>query len=101
LNIERARLDRALSSEQIKNLVIAFGTAIGDTFDITNLRYHKIIIMSDADDDGHHIFHIVTDFLLQIYETIGSRWFLVPSTTSFVLSRSRKEKIVLFSVKQN
>lgn len=55
LNIERARLDRALSSEQIKNLVIAFGTAIGDTFDITNLRYHKIIIATDADVDGAHI----------------------------------------------
>jgi DNA gyrase subunit B len=55
LNIERARLDKMLSSEQIKNLVIAFGTAIGDTFDISRLRYHKIIIASDADVDGAHI----------------------------------------------
>ncbi len=55
LNIERARLDRALSSEQIKNLVIAFGTAIGDTFNIDHLRYHKIIIATDADVDGAHI----------------------------------------------
>ncbi len=55
LNIERARLDRLLGSEQIKNLVIALGTAIGDTFDITKLRYHKIIIASDADVDGAHI----------------------------------------------
>jgi DNA gyrase subunit B len=44
LNIERARLDRMLSSEQIKNLVLAFGTAIGDTFDLSKLRYHKIIL---------------------------------------------------------
>lgn len=55
LNIERARLDRMLASEQIKNLVIALGTAIGDTFDIEKLRYHKIIIATDADVDGAHI----------------------------------------------
>jgi DNA gyrase subunit B len=55
LNIERARLDRMLESEQIKNLVIACGTAIGDTFDISKLRYHKIIIATDADVDGAHI----------------------------------------------
>lgn len=55
LNIERARLDKMLGSEQIKNLVVAFGTAIGDTFDISKLRYHKIIIATDADVDGAHI----------------------------------------------
>ncbi|MDD5050531.1 MAG: DNA topoisomerase subunit B [Candidatus Pacebacteria bacterium] len=55
LNIERARLDKMLASEQIKNLVVAVGTAIGDTFDISKLRYHKIIIATDADVDGAHI----------------------------------------------
>lgn len=55
LNIERARLDRMLGSEQIKNLVLALGTAIGDTFDIEKLRYHKVIIATDADVDGAHI----------------------------------------------
>lgn len=55
LNIERARLDRMLGSEQIKNFVVALGTAIGDTFDITKLRYHKVIIATDADVDGAHI----------------------------------------------
>ncbi|MEK7514492.1 MAG: DNA topoisomerase subunit B [Patescibacteria group bacterium] len=55
LNIERARLDKALASEQIKNLVVALGTSIGDTFDITKLRYHKVIIATDADVDGAHI----------------------------------------------
>ena len=55
LNIERARLDKMLASEQITNLVVALGTAIGDTFDITKLRYHKVIIATDADVDGAHI----------------------------------------------
>lgn len=55
LNIERARLDKMLASEQIKNLVVAMGTAIGDIFDINKLRYHKIIIATDADVDGAHI----------------------------------------------
>jgi DNA gyrase subunit B len=55
LNIDRARLDKMLANEQIKNIVIALGTAIGDIFDVNKLRYHKIIIATDADVDGAHI----------------------------------------------
>ncbi len=63
LNVERARLDRMLGSEQIKNLVIAMGTSIGDTFDLEKIRYHKIIIATDADVDGAHI----TTLLLTLF----------------------------------
>ena len=70
LNIERARLDRMLGSEQIKNLVLAFGTAIGDTFDISRLRYHKIILATDADVDGAHIRTLILTLLYRYFKPL-------------------------------
>ena len=55
LNVERARLDKILTNNELKSLIIAMGTNVGEQFDITKLRYHKVIIMSDADVDGAHI----------------------------------------------
>ncbi len=55
LNVERARLDKMLSNNEVKNLVIAMGTSIGESFDLSSLRYNRIVIMTDADVDGAHI----------------------------------------------
>jgi DNA gyrase subunit B len=70
LNIERARLDRMLESEQIKNIVVALGTAIGDTFDLSKIRYHKIIIAADADVDGAHICTLILTLFYRYFRPI-------------------------------
>jgi DNA gyrase subunit B len=61
LNVEKARLDRALANTEVQALITAFGTGIGEEFDVSKIRYHKCILMADADVDGQHITHLAAD----------------------------------------
>ncbi|MES2213858.1 MAG: DNA gyrase subunit B [Patescibacteria group bacterium] len=91
LNIERARLDRMLASEQIKNLVVALGTAIGDTFDISKLRYHKIIIATDADVDGAHIRTLLLTLLYRFFRPLIDAGFVYIAQPPLYKIRKGKE----------
>lgn len=97
LNIERARLDRLLESEQIKNLVIALGTAIGDTFDISKLRYHKIIIATDADVDGAHIRTLILTLMYRYFRPLLDGGFVYIAQPPLYKIKKGKEVFYAYS----
>ena len=70
LNTEKATLDRIMNYEGIKNMILAFGTGVGDKFEVDKLRYHKIVIMTDADVDGAHITTLLLTFLYRYMPTL-------------------------------
>ena len=76
LNVERARLDRILSSKEIKSLVIALGTAIAEDFDIEKARYHRIIIMCDSDSDGNHIKALLLTLFYRYFKPLIERGYI-------------------------
>jgi len=93
LNVERAGLNRALASEEIQNMITAFGTSVAEEFDLSAARYHKVIIMTDADVDGSHIrCLILTLFYRYMREMIDAGYVYIAQPPLFKISHGKTVK---------
>lgn len=100
LNVEKARLDRVIGNDKLMPVVTALGTGIGDEFDITKLRYHKVVIMADADVDGAHIRTLMLTFFFRYMRPLIDNGFIyIAQPPLFKISKGKKVKYA-FSVEE-